>query len=421
MFEAFQEIGYRRFWTTQFLSNVGSWMQAVAQGFLVYQLTDSAFLLGFVGFANAAPALFLMLWGGVLADRFDRRRVVSLSQWAQALSAMAIAVAIATGEIAVWHIVAAAVVSGIALSFSAPAWQAMVLDLLEDRKRLANAVAMNSLQFQLSRVIGPLLAGAALAKFGAFWCFFLNAVSFVPLILVLGRIRTSQMPAGGESAVWRRLREGFSYVRKQRMVLLALGVSAAASTFGFPYINLMPVVARGLYRTNEAQGLGWLLGTMGAGALLGSLALSIRTPPPRAMLPAIVVALGAFGAALAGVGLLRWRAAVLVLLFLCGVSMVVCLALCNTSIQQRVPDAMRGRVMSMYTFSFFAFHPFGSLASGALAEHSGIGLTLLLLGGTLVLCSLAAGLAVRKRRRGGTMLGDVPLPPGGDADLRPPW
>jgi MFS family permease len=192
VFEAFAERDYRRFWTAQFFSNIGSWMQTVAQGYVVYQLTDSPFLLGFVAFANAVPSVFLMLYGGVLADHHDRRRIVSISQCVQALSALALAVAIQTKHIAVWHIVAASVASGIAISFSAPAWQAMVLDLLDDRTRLSNAVAMNSLQFQLSRSIGPLIAGATLSAFGSFWCFFINALSFLPLIWILGRIRKRQ-------------------------------------------------------------------------------------------------------------------------------------------------------------------------------------------------------------------------------------
>ena len=417
MFEAFQEPDYRRFWVSQFFSNVGSWMQAVAQGYLVYQLTDSAFLLGFVGFANAIPSLFLMLWGGVLADHVDRRRLVSISQWAQALSAMALAVSILAGTLAVWQIVAAAVVSGIAISFSAPAWQAMVLDLLDDRSRLANAVAMNSLQFQLSRVLGPLLAGAALSAFGSFWCFFFNAISFLPLIWILGRIKARQQPVAGSGAVWERLRAGIAYVRTDRMILLALGVAAAASAFGFPYLNLMPVVARKLFAADEARGLGYLMGAIGAGALLGSLSLSVRTPPRRAMLPAIVLLLGTFGGALAGVGSFESRGVVMLLLFACGISMVTCLALCNTSIQQRVPDAMRGRVLSMYTVAFYAVVPFGSLASGALAERWGIGTTLLLLGGAMVACAIAAAVAVKRRTRGRTMMGNVPIPNvDGDAD-----
>lgn len=411
MFEAFSESDYRRFWISQFFSNVGSWMQTVAQGFLVYRLTDSPFLLGFVGFANAIPSFFLMLYGGVLADHFDRRRVVRISQWAQALSALGLAISIRTGHLAVWHIVAAAVVSGIAISFSAPAWQAMVLDLLEDRSRLANAVAMNSLQFQLSRAMGPLLAGAALSAFGSFWCFLFNAFSFLPLIWILSRLKSRQLPPPADSGpMIARMRAGFTYVRSDRMILLALSVSAAASLLGFPYLTLMPIVARKLFHAGEAQGLGYLMAAIGGGALLGSLSLSIKTPPPRFMLPAIVAALGLFGAALAPAGLVRQHTLVMVLLFLCGVSMVICLALCNTSIQQRVPDAMRGRVLSMYTFSFHAFAPFGNLGGGMLAEHYGIGHTFLILGGTLVVCALFAAYAVRRRVRGRTMMGNVEVP-----------
>jgi len=193
MFEAFAERDYRRFWTAQFVSNIGSWMQGLAQGWLVYRLTDSPFLLGFVAFANSAPSLFLMLPAGVLADHLDRLRTFRASQIAQALSALFIAISVYTHHITVWQIVAASVVSGVAVSFSAPAYQAMVVDLLDDRARLANAVAMNSLQFNLSRALGPLLAGLTLHAWGAFWCFFVNALSFVPQIFVVGRLQKRQV------------------------------------------------------------------------------------------------------------------------------------------------------------------------------------------------------------------------------------
>jgi MFS family permease len=410
VFEAFAERDYRRFWTAQFVSNIGTWMQTVAQGYLVYQLSDSAFLLGFVGFANAIPSLFLMLYGGVLADRFDRRKIVNISQAVQALSALGIALAIFTKQIEVWHIVTASVVSGIAISFSAPAWQAMVLDLLDDRSRLSNAVAMNSLQFQLSRAIGPLLAGATLSAFGSFWCFFFNALSFVPLIFVLGRIRKRQQHHDEQAPVLDHLTAGFQYVRGDKMILVALGVAGAASIFGFPYLNLMPIVARRLFPADEARGLGYLMGSVGVGAMLAALSLSIRTPPRKTMLPTIVVTLGLFGTALTCAGLVPWPSVEMVLLLLCGVSMVSCLALCNTSIQQRVPDHMRGRVLSMYTFSFYALYPFGSLASGAMAERRGIRLTLAALGILLIVSAVLAGTAIRRRKKGRTLYGDVQIP-----------
>src|SRR5712691_10918162 len=396
-FEAFQESDYRRFWTTQFISNVGSWMQTVAQGWLVYRLTDSAFLLGFVGFASSVPALILMLPGGVLADQFNRKRVVALSQIAQALTALLLALSIYIHRITVWQIVIAALVVGVAQSFSAPAWQAMVVDLLEDRTRLPNAVAMNSLQFNLSRVIGPLLAGLALSAWGSFWCFFLNALSFLPLIWVLYTIHNRQQFLAADEALLKRFADGVRFVRSQRIILLLICVVAAASLFGYPYLNLMPIVARKLF-TNDAKGMGYLMGGVGAGALLGAFVLSVKTLPPRRALTMIFACLAAFGIALGLVGATSTIIVVVALLVVCGYTMVTTLALCNTSIQQRVPDTMRGRVLSMYTFAFYAFVPFGNLAAGMLAERGGIAVTLLSLGAGLVLSAAAAGVALSMAR-----------------------
>jgi MFS family permease len=396
MFEAFRESDYRRFWTTQFISNIGSWMQAVAQGWLVYRLTDSPFLLGFVGFANSAPAVVLMLPGGVIADQLDRKRVVALSQIAQALCALFLAVSIRMNQITVWQIIGAAVVTGIAQSFSAPAFQAMIVDLLDDRSRLSNAIAMNSLQFNSSRAIGPLLAGATLSAWGGFWCFFLNGLSFLPLTWVLMRTRNRQQRLGSGGAMFARLAEGIRFVRSERIVFLLLCIVAAASLFGYPFMNLMPVIARQLF-TDDAAGLGYLMAATGAGALLAALALSVRTPPQRHAMTLIVTSMIVFGVALAAVAAFRSALMVMVLLFLSGVAMVVSMALCNTTIQERIPDVLRGRVLSMYTFAFFALIPFGNLAAGLLAENRGIAPALLMLGGGLLGSGVLAGFGVRWR------------------------
>jgi MFS family permease len=399
-FEAFQERDYRWFWTSQFVSNIGSWMQAVAQGWLVYHLTDSPFLLGFVGFANSIPTLFLMLPGGVVADRFDRRRVISASQWAQALSALFLAVAIRTHQISVWQIIVASMVVGVAVSFSAPAYQAMVVDLLEDRSRLPNAVAMNSLQFNLSRAVGPLLAGLTLSAYGSFWCFFLNAISFLPLIWVLGRLRDRQHRAERGPMV-SQLAEGFRYVRNEPVILILLAIVGAASLFGYPYLAIMPMIARSLF-TDDARGLGVLMSGIGGGALVGSLVLSLRMPPRRLTMPLILGSLIAFGVALVTIGFVRSQGVITAALAVAGAAMVVCVALCNTSIQRRVPDAMRGRVLSMYTFAFFAFLPFGNLVAGLIAEHRGLGITMVVLGGGLLLSAVGAMAAITIARRRGT-------------------
>jgi MFS family permease len=389
MFEAFQERDYRRFWTTQFVSNIGSWMQGVGQGWLVYHLTSSPFLLGFVGFANSIPTIFLMLPGGVLADQLDRRKVLRLSQWGQALAALALAVSIRYQTISVWQIIAAALVVGACIAFSAPAYQAMVVDLLDDRRRLPNAVAMNSLQFNLSRAIGPVVGGLALSRFGSFWCFFLNAASFLPLIWVLRRLPLRQLQATHSVSIMERLAEGIRYIRGERIIMLLLAVVAAASFFGFPFITLMPMVAKHFYR-NDAEGLGYLLGASGIGALVASLSLSIRMPREQALLRLMVFTLCTFGLFLAGIGLAHSQAQVTGMLIFCGASMVTCVALANTALQQRIPDEMRGRVLSFYTYAFFAFLPCGNLMAGVIAEHRGLTATFLTLGGGLLLSTGAA-------------------------------
>ena len=394
-FDAFREPDYRRFWTTQFLSNIGSWMQTVAQGWLVYRLTDSPFLLGFVAFAGSAPTFVLMLPGGVLADQWNRRRVVAISQCAQALAALAIAISVHFHTVTVWQICAAAAVAGTAMSFSAPAWQAMIVDLLEDRERLPNALMMNSLQFNLSRAIGPVIAGIALSAAGAFWCFLLNAISFVPLIIVLAQIRDRRQPSPVAGPMFARLAEGFRYVRRERTVLILLGIVAASSFFGYPMMNLMPVVARALF-TNDATGLGWLIGGFGVGAFAAALALSLKTPK-RYILRTIVVSLLVFGVALAGVGVARVATVAVALLVICGAGAVVSIALCNTSIQERIADEMRGRVLSMYTFAFFTAVPVGNLVAGSVAEHYGIRVTVVSMAAGLVVSGGAAGAMLRRR------------------------
>jgi len=403
-FEAFRERDYRLFWTTQFLSNIGSWMQAIARGWLIYRLTDSPFLLGFVGFSGSIPQFFLMLPGGVVADKFDRKRVVVASQWVQALAAFWLAAEIYFHRITVWQIIIASLMTGIAMSFSGPAYQAMVVDLLDDRSKLPNAIAMNSLQFNFSRVLGPLLAGVTLSLYGPFWCFVCDGLSFFPLIWALGVVRDRQIRhPGSPAAMLSHIAEAFRHVSRDRLIVLLLAIVAAASLFGYPYLSLMPMIARELFAHNDAKGLGLLMGGVGAGALAGSLTLSVRMPLPRNMTRMILLTLTTFALALGGVGLTRRAAAVFTLFVICGASMVVCIALCNTSIQQRIPDALRGRVLSMYTFAFSGFLPFGNLFGGILAEHRGFQATMIMLGGGLLATALVTAPLARRNEKAGLM------------------
>jgi len=264
----------------------------------------------------------------------------------------------------------------------------MVVDLLDDRSHLSNAVAMKSLQFNLSRAVGPLLAGLALSAWGSFWCFFLNALSFLPLIWVLGRLRDRQRRSVTlEQRMMAKLAEGFRYVRGERSVQVLLCVMMASSFCGYPLVTLMPIVARKLF-TNDASGLGYLMGSFGAGTLTAALALAIRMPSADRMLRVIAGATAVFGLAIAAIPFGHAMPVTLAILYLAGAAMVTGFALVNTSIQQRVPDEVRGRVMSMYTYSFFAFLPFGNLLGGVMAESAGLTRTLLVMGGVLVLTAI---------------------------------
>lgn len=410
MFAALTERSYRRFWATQFISNIGTWMQTVAQGWLVLRLTDSPFMLGLVGFANSIPTLFLMLPGGVIADRVDRRRLLRIAQSGQAACAFFLATSIYLGTINVWQILAVAVLMGITTAFASPTYQALVLDLLTDRTKLPNAIAMNSLQFNLSRVIGPSLAGILLTYAGVFWCFFANALSFVPILAVLGTLPPSKTQVPHDGTMLEHLMEGFGFVARERRVLTLLFAVAASSFFGYPYVTMMPLVADHLFGPT-ASGLGFLMACMGAGALSGSLLIAaIGRIAGSARFRLIVVAHTVFGLAITGVALSRSVTITAVCLYFAGLSMVSGVASANTALQEIIPDAMRGRVLSMYTFSFFGFVPFGNLVGGSLAERWGIAPTFLAMGsGVLV----AAGVMILMSRGAAPaplagVTGDVP-------------
>ena len=397
MFSALTEPDYRRFWIAQFISNIGGWMQTVAQGWLVLRLTGSPFLLGFVGFVNSLPVLFLMLPSGVLADRYDRRHLLRAAQATQALCALFLATSVFLERITVWQIAGVAFISGAATAVSSPTYQAMVLDLLSDRAHLANAIAMNSFQFNLSRVVGPLVAGVLLSTTSPFTCFLANAGSFIPLLWVLTTLTPRQLIPGSDGgSVWSRLREGLLFVRRQRLILLLILTVAAASLFGYPYVTLMPALAS-LFFGSGASGLALLMGALGAGALCGALVLAARhaTEPTRGI-PLIVASLLVFGASLGSVYFLRSVILVGVALFIAGLTMVSCIGSVNTLLQHLIPDAMRGRVLSMYTFSFFGTLPIGNLVAGAVAERWGIRMAFLVMSGGLLVAGLLAGWRLRR-------------------------
>ena len=280
MFRALSHRNYRLFWTGAFLSNVGTWMQAVAQGWLVLNLTNSALWLGIDGFMATAPGLFLTLAGGVFADLVDRRRLLLYTQVVAGTAAIALAVLVHTEVVHkfndVWIILGFSFVTGCCMALAGPSYQAMTFDLV-GREDLANAIALNSSQFQLSRVVGPAFAGLGFKFFGLAGCFYANGLSFIAVVVALGMVRFDEgkksvatYSVKDRQALWQELINGFRYVRNRPRVFSLLSISAVNSLFGAPYLTLVPIFARDIFHLG-ASGLAWMMGTAGAGAFFGAL------------------------------------------------------------------------------------------------------------------------------------------------------
>src|ERR1041385_143912 len=263
MFRALSHRNYRLFWTGAFLSNVGTWMQAVAQGWLVLQLTNSPFWLGLDAFMATAPGLVLTLIGGVFADRIDRRRLLLYTQVVAGLAALGLAALVATSVVNRWMVLGFSFVTGCCMSLASPSYLALTYDLV-GREDLANAIALNSTQFQLSRVIGPTLAGIAFRLFDLAGCFFANGLSYIAVVAALWMVRMDRRPNAMEHSkkrhpIWRDLVEGFRYVRNRPRVSSLLLLSSVNSLFGAPYFTLVPIYARDIFHLGET-GLALMMG-----------------------------------------------------------------------------------------------------------------------------------------------------------------
>ena len=406
MFRALGYRNFRLFWAGAFLSNIGTWMQTVAQGWLVLHLTDSAFWLGVDGFAATSPGLVLTLLGGVFADRVDRKRLLIFTQAGAGLTALALALLIATGTVSdaghVWIILVASFITGCCFSLASPSYQAITIDLV-GREDLTNAIALNSTQFQLSRVVGPALAGVGFQLFGLAGCFFVNGLSFVAIIIALSLVRIDSphgttVVARGESGerqtMWRDLTNGFRYVWSRPRVFLLLLISAVASLFGAPYMTLMPVFTRDVLGLGET-GFSMMMGVAGAGSFLAALMLTFLGELRRKGLY-VLGGSAAFGLCLIGFSLSRNVTLSLVMLFGIGFSIVCSIAVTNMLLQKLVTDEMRGRVMSMFMLSFIGAWPIGSFLAGVAARRFGAPHTLAAGGVIIALFNLY--IAVRNPR-----------------------
>ena len=389
MFRALGYRNFRLFFCGQIISLIGTWMQMIAQSWLVYQLTGSSLLLGWVGFAGQIPVFLFAPLGGMLADRFSRRRTVIATQTASMLLALVLSALTLHHSVRVWHIMLLAALLGVVNAFDIPARQSFIVEMV-NQDDLINAIALNSAMFNGARILGPAVAGITVALIGEGWCFFANGVSYIAVIIglllmnVTPRVRDRHLVSGLESIL-----EGFRFVWHAgpiRALLLLLGL---VSITGMPYAVLMPIFAHRILHS-DARGLGLLMGSTGVGALAATLLVAARREV-RGLGRWINYASMGFGASLILFSFSRSLPLSVVLLLLVGFCMLIQMSSSNTLIQTMVPDALRGRVMAVYSMMFMGMAPFGALVAGALAHHLGAPVTVAMGGGVCMLGSVVFG------------------------------
>jgi predicted MFS family arabinose efflux permease len=370
-------------------------MQEVAQNWLILTMTGSTFLLGLDAFLGDAPFLLFSLFGGVLADRMDRRRILLGSQLVQMSSALILAALILTGAVQVWIILLLSFVVGLAQSFGGPAYQALVPTLV-DREDLPNAVALNSIQFNLARVVGPVLAGIAFYKLGAAACFGLNALSFLAPIAALLVLTRGGGSAPTSEPVLQSLKTGLRAVRDQRSLRSLIVLSFVGSFCAMPLVTFLPVFAKNVFH-RDAKGYSILLAAFGVGAIAGALGTAVFGNVRRRGVLAVAMQM-TFGALMAGFALSRNPILSYALLALAGASLMVVFAMFMTLVQANVEDRLRGRVVSVYSLAFRGAMPLGNLAAGFFASLSSApavlvanGLVMMSVGAFVLLRPLGAG------------------------------
>jgi len=362
--KAFSYRDFRLMWAGAFTSSVGTWMQEVAQNWLILTMTGSAFLLGLDAFLGDAPFLLFSLFGGVMADRVDRRRILLQSQYVQMSSATLLAVLLLAHAVQVWMILTLSFVVGLAQSFGGPAYQALVPTLV-DKEDLPNAVALNSIQFNLARVVGPVLAGIAFYKLGAAACFGLNAVSFLAPIAALFLLQRGGGITPSTEGVLASLKTGLRAVRNTGPLKGLIVLSFVGSFCAMPLVTFLPVFARNVFH-RDAKGYSVLLAAFGIGAILGAFGVAAFGNVRRKGVLAVIMQM-IFGGLMAGFAVSRTPLLSYLLLGLAGASLMVVFALFMTLVQANVENHLRGRVVSVYTLAFRGAMPLGNLTAGALA------------------------------------------------------
>jgi MFS family permease len=392
---------FRILWLAALGSTIGTWMQTYAQSWLVFDLTRSNFYLGLDAFLGQLPIILFMLIGGVVADRYDRRKLLTGSQYVQAASAITLALLVLTGTItpansaSVGFIFALSFISGCGQAFGGPAYQAMIPQLVP-RRDLANAIALNSTQFNLSRVLGPVAGGIVLATIGAVWCFTFNALSFFLVVFALAALRVPpHVPPTHARSLGTELRGGLRYVRDTRLVFVLTVLVFVTTFLSMPVTTMLPAFATNVLtgdRTPEIR-LAMLMASQGLGAIVGALFVGSRAEAIRHMGRTMLAALFLLGLLVAGFAMSRWLPLSLVLLFLTGACSMAAFSMSFSLIQHTIPDELRGRVVSIYMVSLRGGFPIGGLVAGALADRFSAPTVMAVNG--LVLAVTAAALYIR--------------------------
>jgi MFS family permease len=368
-FAALKHRNYRLWFWGQMVSLFGTWMQTTAQGFLIYQVTHSSAYLGYAGFVYGVPSWFFMMYGGVVADRMSRRKLLIITQSIMMILAFVLAALVFTGTVRAWHILVLAFGLGSANAFDAPARQAFVSEMV-DREDLTNAVALNATMFNAALVIGPAIAGIIYAAFGPGWCFAVNGISFIAVIIALASMRfLPRTETSQHSSTLSALKEGINYVRHQPMIRTLIGLVAATSLFGMSLGTLLPAWSVKILHGNAATN-GLLFSARGIGSLFG--ALTIATfGGSHVRGKFITIGSIIFPIFIALFALTYWLPLSLLFMVILGIGMIFVVNLANATIQSIVPDSLRGRVMGLYTTIFMGMMPLGAIFLGSMAEYAG--------------------------------------------------
>jgi len=385
VFKAFQYRDFRLMWFGACMSSIGTWMQIVAQGWLIYRLSHSAFLLALDQFLAGIPIFLFSLIGGVVADRAERRRILLGSQYVQMACATVLTVLVATGVIHVWHMLCLSFISGLAQAFGGPAYQALIPTLV-DREDMPNAIALNSIQFNTAVTVGPALAGLALAKLGEQWCFGLNALSFLAPIISLSMITARYLPEKTTESIFGSLKQGIKFVRKQASMEALIVLAFCMTALSMPMRTYIPVFVKDIFRRGP-ETYGNLLSLMGIGSICGSLTVAgmgnIRNKGRVALTTLISLGIG-----IAGFSLSRSLPLSYAMLVLVGASMMAVFATVTSLVQLIATNEMRGRVMSVYNCAFRGGMPMGNLLSGWLVPMFTAPVVLAVNGLALILMAL---------------------------------